>query len=111
MGDTLEIVQLNRLSLFNLGVPPPKVFVLVGQRTSGADELDFLGIDQLEFLVEDVGPFVEPSFLFAEVAANSIDLNLEILAPLEHFFFGVELGLLSNRVRLEPGRGKDLAGL
>ena len=32
MGDVLQILQLNRQSLFNLGLPPPKVFVLVGQR-------------------------------------------------------------------------------
>ena len=75
-----------------------------------ARELDFLRVDQLELLVEDVGPLVEPPFLFAEVASNSIDLDLEVFATLEDFLLGRQLTLLPNRVGLEPGAVEDLVG-
>ncbi len=96
--------------MLDLGLPPPQFFLLVGQQPAGARELDFLRVDQLELLVEDVGSLVEPPFLFAEVAANSIDLDLKVLSPFEHVLLGGQFGLLANGVGLEPGGGEDLVG-
>ena len=62
-------------------------------------ELDFFGVDQLELLVEDVGAFVEPSLLFAKVAADSIDLGLEIFTPFEDLLLGGQLGVASGSSR------------
>ena len=69
-----------------------------------------LRVDQLELLVEDVGSFVEPPLLLAEVAANAIDLDFEVFAPLEDFLLGGQFALLANRVGLEPGARENLVG-
>ena len=72
-------------------------------------ELDFFRVDQLELLVEDVGSLVEPPLLLAEVAAGSIDLGLEVLAPLEDFLLGGQLALPADRLGLERWRWRGSA--
>ena len=69
-------------------MPPPQLLLLLGQQSPQDLEVVFLSVDQLELLVEQVGALLEPPFLLAEVAADAIDLGVEILAPLEDFFLG-----------------------
>ena len=90
-ADPLQVFELIGEGLLDFGlaaaaVPP------AGRSSdrARAAELVLFPVDQLELLVEDVGSFLEPPLLLAEVAANTIDLGLEILAPFEDFLLGGE---------------------
>ena len=109
-ADALQVLELTGQRLLDLGVPLAHFLLLVGQRAPDGLELDFFVVDQLELLVEDVGSFVEPPLLLAEVAASSIDLGLEVFAALEDFLLGGQFALLADRVGLELGVGENLVG-
>ena len=87
-----------------------ELFLLLGQVALDGLELALLLVDQVELLVEQVGAFLEPFLLLAEVLAGLLDLGVDDLAAAEGFLLGLEVGLLADRLGLAAGGGEDLFG-
>ena len=83
-ADPLEQLALLGMRLLHLLLALLQVLLLLGQVALDRLELALLPVDQLELLVEQVGAFLEPPLLLAEVLAVLFDLALELLAALEH---------------------------
>ncbi len=69
-----------------------------------------LAVDQVELLVEQVGPLLQPLLLLADLAAHRVGLGLELLAAAEHLLLGGEVGLAADGLGLAPRLGEDRLG-
>ena len=82
-GDAVQGVELIGQGLLDLGVAAAQLFLLVGELALEGLEVVLLPVDQVELLVEQVGPLLQPLLLLAEVAAHGVGLGVELLAAAE----------------------------
>src|SRR5262249_35044148 len=86
------------------------VLLLLGQMALYGLELALLVVEQLELLVEQVGPLLQTLLLVAECAACLLGLGVEGLPAAEGLFLRAEVGFLAERLGLAAGVGQDFGG-
>ena len=84
--------------------------LLLGQAELDGIELAFAAMDQLQLLVEQVGPLLEPFLLLPEDLAALFRLGLDRLAAAEGLVLRPEFGLLLDRLGLQPRLVQDFLG-
>ena len=108
-----EPVQLRPLLVQDLRGPPDRGgqrLLLLGQAELDRIELAFAAMDQLQLLVEQVGPLLEPFLLLPEDLAALFRLGLDRLAAAKGLVLRPEFGLLLDRLGLQPRLVQDLLG-
>jgi hypothetical protein len=110
-ADPLQGLDLVGEDPLDLGAPLPQFVLLLGQVALPDLEFAFLDVDDVELLVEQVGAFLQPLLLGAQVAAQGVGLGVEGFAAAEGLFLGVEVRLAADGLRLAVGVGDDLLGV
>ncbi len=106
----MQHLALFGLNLLDLALPPLEILLLFEDKVLDRLELAFFSVDDLKFLIQQIGAFFEPPFLVAQFLAALFHLAVECIASRENLLLGEKLRLHADGVALAVGARDDLVG-